>query len=328
MEAAVSDRTRPPLGGKLPFESVKKAPPIPEPPKSARLTVGQENSERGLRDLGPASASRDLTFDELVDVINPFHHLPVINSLYRDISGDEISGSARLLGSLIYGGPVGLLASMGHVVSEETNGKDLTENLVAWVLGDEDEGTAPTAVAGQRDPSDVTDLQNASASALLSGDNTGEVSIDEVTPPSSQNLSAAIADEQPLTGLAALQAFASDLQNHEPAGKPLESNPGHSDIVDPAIIASLRPSDTRLEPDDLSSGQRVPAGRTLADDPVTATDLVRAEEVPQSNLKAHDLPVGSLEEMDFAQKMLLALDKYQTLTQQRDLEEETSSLVE
>lgn len=44
------------------------------------------------------SGDEGLTFGEFLDVINPLQHLPIISSIYRAATGDEISLGARLLG--------------------------------------------------------------------------------------------------------------------------------------------------------------------------------------------------------------------------------------
>jgi len=43
-------------------------------------------------------------FSTLLDVINPLQHIPLVSTLYREITGDEISPSARILGGGLFGG--------------------------------------------------------------------------------------------------------------------------------------------------------------------------------------------------------------------------------
>ncbi|MEP4884867.1 MAG: hypothetical protein ABJ215_00715, partial [Alphaproteobacteria bacterium] len=37
-------------------------------------------------------------FSTLLDIVNPLQHIPLVSSLYREITGDEISPSARIVG--------------------------------------------------------------------------------------------------------------------------------------------------------------------------------------------------------------------------------------
>lgn len=46
-----------------------------------------------------------LTFGDLLDVINPLQHIPMVSSIYRAVTGDEISPGARVAGGALYGAP-------------------------------------------------------------------------------------------------------------------------------------------------------------------------------------------------------------------------------
>ncbi|MBT5663730.1 MAG: hypothetical protein HOJ06_00205, partial [Rhodospirillaceae bacterium] len=39
-----------------------------------------------------------LTFGDVLDIINPLQHIPVVSTLYRELTGDEISPGARMAG--------------------------------------------------------------------------------------------------------------------------------------------------------------------------------------------------------------------------------------
>lgn len=77
-----------------------------------------------------------LTFADLLDAINPLQHLPIIAPLYREITGDTISPAARIIGGGLFGGPLGLVASMVDAAIEDGTGRDIGGNLVAMVKGD------------------------------------------------------------------------------------------------------------------------------------------------------------------------------------------------
>ena len=53
-----------------------------------------------------------LGFADLLDVINPLQHIPVIANLYRAITGDQISPPARMAGGTLFGGPIGFVSSL------------------------------------------------------------------------------------------------------------------------------------------------------------------------------------------------------------------------
>ncbi|MEP2705391.1 MAG: hypothetical protein ABJQ71_02825 [Roseibium sp.] len=59
-----------------------------------------------------ASADRNFSFGDFIDVINPLQHIPGVAEVYRAVTNDQISDQARKTGNTIYGialgGPVGL----------------------------------------------------------------------------------------------------------------------------------------------------------------------------------------------------------------------------
>ena len=60
-------------------------------------------------------AKTDLTFLDILDAFNPLQHVPLISSIYRKISGDNISDVPKFVGGALYGGPVGLVAALGVI---------------------------------------------------------------------------------------------------------------------------------------------------------------------------------------------------------------------
>jgi hypothetical protein len=66
-----------------------------------------------------------LTFGDILDAINPLHHIPLVGSLYRKITGDEIDPAMRVAGGALFGGPIGALVSAATLaMSRLTNGSE------------------------------------------------------------------------------------------------------------------------------------------------------------------------------------------------------------
>lgn len=127
-----------------------------------QLTQGKHNmaSEafdalRASRAQGLAQGgakAQELSFSDLLDTINPLQHIPVVAQIYRHLTGDTISPAARVAGGALYGGPIGLVASVVDAAVAETTGSDLGEHAFAALSGDETgkqiaDGTAPAATA-------------------------------------------------------------------------------------------------------------------------------------------------------------------------------------
>lgn len=77
--------------------------------------------------------SEGYKFEDVVDVINPLHHLPLINIAYRNITGDELHPMSQIIGGAIYGGPVGAITGTVNAVSKVQTGKDLGDHALSMV---------------------------------------------------------------------------------------------------------------------------------------------------------------------------------------------------
>ena len=87
------------------------------------------------------------SFGDLLDIVNPLQHLPLVGTIYRALTGDAISDGARLAGGTLYGGPVGLAVAMANLGVREAAGRDLGEMALAALTGEEAAVDAPAQVA-------------------------------------------------------------------------------------------------------------------------------------------------------------------------------------
>jgi len=98
----------------------------------------------------PASSGSGF-FADLLDVINPLQHIPVVGTLYRAITGDTIQPLEQLAGDALYGGVLGFVASAANLAFKDITGKDVGDTVLAFVEGLG--GSAkPTAVASNAAP--------------------------------------------------------------------------------------------------------------------------------------------------------------------------------
>ena len=84
---------------------------------------------------GPNDVKQDFTFGDIVDVINPLQHLPVVSTAYRAFTGDEINSTARIMGGALYGGPAGAAFGIANAVMNDTTGKDIGGTVMAFMTG-------------------------------------------------------------------------------------------------------------------------------------------------------------------------------------------------
>lgn len=88
-----------------------------------------------------AFAEDEPSFWDLLDVINPLQHIPIVNTIYRELTGDEIGVAARLAGGTLFGGPIGFAAAAVNAAIESETGEDAGGHLLALFRG----GNAPDA---------------------------------------------------------------------------------------------------------------------------------------------------------------------------------------
>jgi hypothetical protein len=83
-------------------------------------------------------------FSDLVDMINPLHHIPVVATVYRNLSGDQIGAAPRVVGGAIWGRIGGFVGGLVNAAVEWWTGKDIGDHVYAAVFGDpkKNEGTA------------------------------------------------------------------------------------------------------------------------------------------------------------------------------------------
>lgn len=98
-------------------------------------------------------------FDDLLDIVNPLQHIPVISTIYRHLTGDKIGTVAKLAGDTLYGGLTGLACSLGDTIFQEATGKGFGDTVYAMVIGDDTPATKDvpaTGVASTTSPDTMT----------------------------------------------------------------------------------------------------------------------------------------------------------------------------
>ena len=89
----------------------------------------------------------DFSFHDLVSIVNPLQHIPVVSTLYRKLTGDTIKPLERIAGDALYGGWMGLVSSVANLIFEKETGKDFGDTVLAFVGGDSGSSPATTQTA-------------------------------------------------------------------------------------------------------------------------------------------------------------------------------------
>ena len=88
------------------------------------------------------------SFLDVLDAVNPLQHVPVVSTIYRAVTGDQIGLAPRMIGAAIFGGPLGIILAGLSALFEEASGGDVADHMVA-LFDDAPEGgdTAPVEYA-------------------------------------------------------------------------------------------------------------------------------------------------------------------------------------
>lgn len=88
---------------------------------------------KGAEPPGVATDKGEFSFWDLVDVINPLQHIPVVSSIYRSVTGDEIGAGARMAGGFLFGGVIGLGGAVANLALEAVTGDDVEGHILSLV---------------------------------------------------------------------------------------------------------------------------------------------------------------------------------------------------
>ena len=91
-------------------------------------------------------------FGDFIDIINPLHHIPIVATIYRNLSGDQIGAAPRMIGGALWFRVGGFVAGAVNAVVDWWSGKDIGDHIYAAVFGDPRKVDGATAVAQKNAP--------------------------------------------------------------------------------------------------------------------------------------------------------------------------------
>lgn len=190
------------------------------------------------------TASADMSFWDFVDIVNPLQHIPIVNTVYRAITGDTIGSPARVMGGILFGGPVGGVAGIVSAVIADSTGKDPGEHVLS--LFDGDAKDAPVQIA--ESPAEPAERTGPAGSGVVDAGAPAPAALampvaatvpaaptDAAGPPSTsgEGLAQSVAD-QAVAGQAIPPSSGPRLQN-EPSAWP----PGGPPPLPPELVADV-----------------------------------------------------------------------------------------
>jgi len=234
------------------------------------------------------TSAGEFTFGDFLDIINPLQHIPIISTLYRELTGDEISPHARIMGDTLFGGPMGFVSSIAGVLYEEVAGEDPGETVLAFFTGEDAEGEPQFA---------GDDGEVVPAAAF-------EAPLETAAGPDADANAAAILPEAApgmLTGQDALNALFLDLGGGRPSAAAAVAPPPAAEAQVPAQVQAEAAKSYPLPPRHVRVGPAAPPPAPPAAAAAGTNALLFAQEAGEAAI---------------ADRMMQALDKYQAMSQQ------------
>lgn len=138
------------LGATLkPYDLLPKNAGQSVTPPSAKAVTDSANP--AAPEAGNANSDWHVSFDDLLDVVNPLQHFPVVGTLYRALTHDQIKTPEKIVGDTLYGGLWGLAGSVADTAFERITGHNFGDTVLAFVTGHHDDSN-PVAVATAEKP--------------------------------------------------------------------------------------------------------------------------------------------------------------------------------
>lgn len=174
-----------------------------------------------------------LGFDDILDIINPLHHIPVVGTLYRAITGDELAPAPRVMGGALFGGVIGFAAALVNAIIDEATGSDIGDKALALFTGDKPAGDRAGDVAGDGGAAAVA---VAAAGPAVAGraPTTAATAVAQPTAKAAAHSAPAIESNRPIASNPALAAFLADRSAGAKSAKAVNAQPAGNGQIPPS----------------------------------------------------------------------------------------------
>ena len=102
----------------------------------AALDSGMNTAAAEKNGENTLAANKPYDVFDIIDMINPLQHIPVLSNIYRAVTGDEIRQEIRIAGSMVIGtltGPVGMVTGLSNAAVDFTTDKPIGDHVLTAV---------------------------------------------------------------------------------------------------------------------------------------------------------------------------------------------------
>lgn len=107
-------------------------------------------------------------FGDFIDIVNPLQHIPIVATIYRNLTGDQIGMAPRVIGGALWGRLSGLVSGVINSLVEWFTGKDIGDHIYAKIWGEPATANAKALAAkpvGEKDAVIEVDAPQLAAAA-------------------------------------------------------------------------------------------------------------------------------------------------------------------
>lgn len=97
-----------------------------EPPAMPTLRASGDAASKPWSIAGVKLFGDDgFNFRDVLDLINPIQHIPIVGNIYRKLTGDDAAPAIRIAGGALFGGPLGAAFAAANVALKQVLHPDL-----------------------------------------------------------------------------------------------------------------------------------------------------------------------------------------------------------
>ncbi len=240
--------------------------PIPvQGPQTAVVAKMPASPAASGADARAGKTEQGLSFGDFLDVINPLQHIPIVNTIYREITGDQARVVSKMAGGALFGAVGGLVASIVDGIVETTTGKDTGSHLVAMLRSGEADFDTDTARG-----TDVASLENwggektadENLRQVASAETAGDDDIEYTPPAVAQHIAPVQAQAKPVVRTTAddTRALANLYQSRNASQpQPLHSSVSLNGVRGAAFTGLPSPQTVAANPNLITAARAAPA---------------------------------------------------------------------
>ena len=135
--------------------------PLPQYSEPNFAPAPADVSYAGDTDVMAWNDSSGPSFSDLLDILNPLQHLPIVSTLYRQWTGDSEGAMDDIIGGTLYGGPIGLGVAIANLMVEDTTGKNIGDNIYTALFGESEDDSDSSVAKAEDNSSDSNSDEDA-----------------------------------------------------------------------------------------------------------------------------------------------------------------------